>query len=217
MRTPEIEQTPGHISPTLPESSTPIILGPLGLPSRAALLAACRDAAERATTDQRRAAVVGVLKEALRTGRDVISRTLVAHPFSGTSVAKAYSDLTETVVAAALDAAQDILHPLPFPTDAERLAVLAVGGFGRGHMAPFSDVDLLFLTPWKQTAWGESLIESVLYTLWDLKLKVGQSVRTVEECLRLGDEDITIRTAMLERKHIWGDAGLSAELDSGSG
>ena len=52
-------------------------------------------------------------------------------------------------------------------------------------MAPFSDVDLLFVTPYKQTPWGESLIESVLYILWDLRLKVGHAVRTVDDCLRL--------------------------------
>ena len=55
-------------------------------------------------------------------------------------------------------------------------------------MAPFSDVDLLFLTPYKQTAWGESLIESVLYCLWDLQLKVGHAIRTVDDCLRLARE-----------------------------
>ena len=64
--------------------------------------------------------------------------------------------------------------------------MLAVGGYGRAEMAPFSDVDLLFVTPYKQTPWGESLIESVLYCLWDLRLKVGHSVRTVDDCLRQG-------------------------------
>ena len=44
-----------------------------------------------------------------------------------------------------------------------------MGGYGRGEMAPFSDVDLLFLTPYKITAWAESVIESMLYMLWDLQ------------------------------------------------
>ena len=77
------------------------------------------------------------------------------------------------------------LHPAPIRTKGQRLAVVAVGGTGRGEMAPYSDVDLLFLTPYKQTAWGESVIESMLYVLWDLKLKVGQSVRSVNDCIRL--------------------------------
>ncbi|MFP4328391.1 MAG: [protein-PII] uridylyltransferase, partial [Paracoccaceae bacterium] len=95
----------------------------------------------------------------------------------------------------------------------ERLALLAVGGYGRGEMAPFSDVDLLFLTPWKITAWAESVIESMLYILWDLKLKVGHSSRTVKDCLRLGAEDFTIRTAMLEQRFLCGHAVLADDLD----
>ena len=104
------------------------------------------------------------------------------------------------------------LHPCPSPTGGERLAILGVGGYGRGEMAPFSDVDLLFLTPWKVTPWAETVVESMLYLLWDLKLKVGHSTRTVKDCLRLGTEDYTIRTALLERRTICGDDALPEEL-----
>jgi [protein-PII] uridylyltransferase len=79
-------------------------------------------------------------------------------------------------------------------------------------MAPHSDVDLLFLTPWKITPWAEAVIESMLYMLWDLKLKVGHSSRTVADCLRLGRDDITIRTALLEHRFICGHAPLETEL-----
>jgi [protein-PII] uridylyltransferase len=84
------------------------------------------------------------------------------------------------------------------------VAVLAVGGYGRAEMAPHSDVDLLFLTPWKITPWAESVIESMLYMLWDLRLKVGHASRTVKDCLRLAREDMTIRTALLEYRFIAG-------------
>ena len=80
-------------------------------------------------------------------------------------------------------------------------------------MAPFSDVDLLFITPYKQTAWGESLIESVLYCLWDLRLKVGHAVRTADDCLRLARQDITIRTSLLENRFIWGERALADTLN----
>ena len=90
---------------------------------------------------------------------------------------------------------------------------MAVGGYGRAEMAPFSDVDLLFLTPYKQTAWGESVIESVLYTLWDLRLKVGYATRTVDDCIRLGREDFTIRTALLENRFLAGEESLAGDLD----
>ena len=79
-------------------------------------------------------------------------------------------------------------------------------------MAPFSDVDLLFLTPYKQTPWGESLIESALYCLWDLRLKVGHSVRTIDDCLRYARSDVTVRTSLLEHRYLWGDATLAHRL-----
>src|SRR5690606_7366498 len=104
------------------------------------------------------------------------------------------------------------LHPLATPTEAERLAILAVGGYGRAEMAPHSDIDLLFLTPWKVTAWAESVIESMLYILWDLRLKVGHATRTTRDCIRLGREDYTIRTALLEHRFIVGDDALAEEL-----
>ena len=79
-------------------------------------------------------------------------------------------------------------------------------------MAPFSDVDLLFLTPYKITVWAEKVIESTLYILWDLKLKVGHSSRTVRDCIRLGTEDFTIRTAMLEHRFLYGDLALGRDV-----
>jgi [protein-PII] uridylyltransferase len=81
-------------------------------------------------------------------------------------------------------------------------------------MAPFSDVDLMFLTPYKQTPWGESVIEAVLYILWDLKLKVGQSVRSIAESVRLAKSDITIRTSLLETRFLWGDEAMAVKLDN---
>ena len=124
----------------------------------------------------------------------------------------AQAGLTDVLVQVTLAAAMR-LHPLANPTDAERIAVLGVGGYGRAEMAPQSDVDLLFLTPWKITPWAESVIETMLYMLWDLKLKVGHSSRTVKDCIRLGREDITIRTALLEHRFICGHAPLAEELD----
>lgn len=123
-----------------------------------------------------------------------------------------YSELTDQLVRAAVWVAETYLHPLPNPTKNERLSVLAVGGYGRAEMAPQSDVDLLFLTPYKTTPWAESVIESVLYILWDLRLKVGHASRSVRDCLKLGAEDFTIRTAMLELRPVCGDTALAAEL-----
>ena len=142
-----------------------------------------------------------------------LEAAFAAQPRAAALLIGAQAHLTDVLVAVAHRVAEDHLHPLPNPTSSERLAVVAVGGYGRAEMAPHSDVDLLFLTPWKLTPWAESVIESMLYILWDLKLKVGHSSRTVADCLRLGREDITIRTALLEHRFIAGDRDLQLELD----
>ncbi|MPT21760.1 MAG: [protein-PII] uridylyltransferase, partial [Starkeya sp.] len=94
----------------------------------------------------------------------------------------------------------------------ERIAVLAVGGYGRGEMAPHSDVDIAFLTPIRPTAWCEQVIEAILYFLWDLGLKVGHSTRSVDECIRQARGDMTIRTALLEARLLIGEKTLFEEL-----
>ncbi len=99
------------------------------------------------------------------------------------------------------------------PDDAEHMAIVATGGYGRGLLAPGSDIDLLFLLPYKQTAWGESVIEYMLMLMWDLGQKVGHATRSVEQTIRLSLADITIRTAVLDSRLIHGDASLLAELE----
>jgi [protein-PII] uridylyltransferase len=136
-----------------------------------------------------------------------------ATPRAARALITAQARLTDVLVEVAFEAAL-LLHPVSNPTEAERVAILGVGGYGRGEMAPQSDVDLLFLSPWKITPWAEAVTETMLYLLWDLKLKVGHASRTVKDCLRLGREDVTIRTALLEHRHIAGDLALSADLDS---
>ena len=110
------------------------------------------------------------------------------------------------------DAVVRHLYPAANPSSGERLAVAATGGYGRGTLAPGSDVDLLFLLPYKQTAWGESVVEAMLYVLWDLKLKVGHATRSVEECLREAQADMTIRTSLLEARFLFGDRELFDNL-----
>ena len=92
------------------------------------------------------------------------------------------------------------------------MAVVATGGYGRGLLAPGSDIDLLFLLPYKQTAWGESVAEAILYCLWDIGLKVGHATRSVDECIRQAKADMTIRTAILEARFLLGDRKLFDEL-----
>src|SRR5499427_4435617 len=110
------------------------------------------------------------------------------------------------------DAATRHLYRSPVPTGAERMAVVATGGYGRGLMAPESDIDLLFILPYKQTAWGEQVAEAILYCLWDMELKVGHATRSVDESIRQARGDMTIRTAILETRFLAGDQPLYDEL-----
>ncbi len=103
------------------------------------------------------------------------------------------------------------LHRNPNPTTSERMVLIAVGGYGRGEMAPHSDVDIGFLTPWKVNGWCEQVIESILYSLWDMGLKVGHSSRSLDEMVRESKRDMTVRTALLEARYIWGDTRLYDE------
>ena len=99
------------------------------------------------------------------------------------------------------------------PTESERIAVCVVGGSGRGEMAPFSDVDILFLLANKKgSAFTENVTEHMLYMLWDLGFKVGHSTRSIDQCISLAKEDQTILTALLDVRYLSGDEDLANAL-----
>jgi [protein-PII] uridylyltransferase len=160
-----------------------------------------------------RAEATRLLREALAHGRGEIARRLEEKPWQGSEAAAAYAFLTDQILRLVHDLALGE-HPVANPTDAERLLVMAVGGYGRGEMALHSDVDLAFVTPWKPTGWAERVVESMLYLLWDLKLKVGQSIRSVDELVRIAAKDHTVRTALLEARYVWGDETLYDEVQA---
>jgi [protein-PII] uridylyltransferase len=101
---------------------------------------------------------------------------------------------------------QGVVQTLP-------LALVATGGYGRGTLAPGSDIDLLFVVSPEALKDSTPIIETLLHVLWDLKLKVGHATRSVEECIRAAKEDVTIRTALLERRFLCGDTTLFQDLD----
>src|SRR5258708_14846300 len=116
--------------------------------------------------------------------------------------------MQDEVIRLLFEFAKTHLYPAQNPSEAERIAIVATGGYGRGILAPGSDIDLLFLLPYKQTAWSESIAEAILYALWDMGLKVGHATRTVQECIRQSKADMTIRTAILEARFLLGDRKL---------
>ena len=192
------------------ESAPELICPPERIIDTGAIIARLDDAAQGGTNG---AALRKLLLDELRTGREAgraaIAEAFAENPTAALPTTRAYSWLTDQIIQIALHFATRHKHRSSHQTEAERLAILAVGGYGRGEMAPFSDVDLLFLTPYKITPWAESVIETMLYLLWDLKLKVGHASRTIRDCLRLGREDFTIRTALLEHRFLAGDAALA--------
>ena len=116
-----------------------------------------------------RGTVAALLREGFDAARARAARKLEAGT-GGVEVARLYSAAADEMLTALWRFATEVLYPAPNPTEAERMALLAVGGYGRGVLAPFSDLDLLFLRPWKSNARTESVTEFVLYVLWDLGL-----------------------------------------------
>nr|WP_269667581.1 [protein-PII] uridylyltransferase [Sulfitobacter guttiformis] len=162
------------------------------------------------TSADARAAIVQVLRQAQTKGRAAIAEAFAAAPFDATAMTASYTYLTDGMVKSVLNVTTRTLYPAP--SDAAALSVIGVGGYGRGEMAPFSDVDLLFLVPAKITPWASNVIEAMLYILWDLKLKVGHSSRTIRDCVQLAKEDYTIQTALLEHRYVCGDVELAETL-----
>ena len=156
-----------------------------------------------------RRAAIETLQTALASGRDE-ARKALEDGGTGRACAEALSAETDELLRVALEMSARWLAPVEpgqkLPT------IVAVGGYGRGMLAPFSDIDLLFLLPDKPPPGVEKVVESLLYVLWDLKQKVGHATRTVDECLKQARADMTIRTTLLEARFIIGDKGLFETL-----
>ena len=176
---------------------------------RHALTALARETPDPGTL---RKSGLGLIKQAFQQGRDKIQHQVEAEGLSGLAAARALSALQDAIIQVIYDFAVKHVYYAQNPSSAERIAIVATGGYGRGELAPGSDIDLLFVRPFKQTAWGESVIEFILYMLWDLGLKVGHATRSLAECVRLSKLDVTIRTAILETRYLWGDRGLYDDL-----
>ncbi len=132
-------------------------------------------------------------------------RTAIADEFrthrKGKTTAEAYTTLADTLILGIL---RGIL-PTPIP----QFAILATGGYGRRMMAPYSDIDLLFLFEGEDEATLKPLVECLLYCLWDQGFKVGHATRSIENCLKLAREDLSIFTSLLDARFLHGDAAYA--------
>ena len=157
-----------------------------------------------------KSAALSLLKVELAAGRQAAQQQLDADN-NGRRCAGALSALHDHLIGALFRLACKVYHA-GAPSNAQHMAVIATGGYGRGLLAPKSDIDLLFLLPYKQTPWGESVAEFMLYILWDLGLKVGHATRSIDQCLQLARVDMTIRTSLLDSRHICGSTALVEDL-----
>ncbi|HEY7302177.1 MAG TPA: [protein-PII] uridylyltransferase [Xanthobacteraceae bacterium] len=160
-----------------------------------------------------RTAVAQRLKAAVGEGRRVAERLLLEDR-RGRLCAERLSFMQDEIIGLLFEFAKKHLYPIQNPSEAEQMAIVATGGYGREILAPWSDIDLLFLLPYKKTAWSESIAEAILYALWDIGLKVGHATRTVAESIRQAKADMTVRTAILEARYLLGERRLYDELMS---
>ena len=155
-----------------------------------------------------REAALGAFRRHLARIQAYVRHGFEQEQLSGLQAARLLGALVDGVVGALFEhATRDTGLPNP-----ERLSVAATGGYGRGVLAPFSDIDLLFLTGPEPDPDTLQVVEYILYFLWDLGLKVGHATRSIEDCLIEGAKDTTIRTALLDARFLTGDARLFADF-----
>ncbi|MEP1205734.1 MAG: [protein-PII] uridylyltransferase [Rhizobiaceae bacterium] len=155
--------------------------------------------------------VLALLKQVSQEGRQKVE-TLLMDDGAGNQCARRLSHLQDELIRCLYDFAIVHVFRAANLSAGERMAIISVGGYGRGTLAPGSDLDLLFLLPYKQTALGESIVEYMLYMLWDMGYKVGHATRNVDQCISLSKDDLTIRTSILEARFLWGEQSLYDEL-----
>jgi [protein-PII] uridylyltransferase len=148
--------------------------------------------------------VADILRGALIHGRKEIAHRLADQPGEGRAAAQATAFLHDQIVRLAFDFVME--RVLDDPVGG--IALVGLGGTGRGEMAPGSDLDLMVLTARAPEASEEQAAEAILHLLWDLKIKVGHSIRSTGQLIALSKQDMTVRTAFLEARWLWGDSAL---------
>ena len=155
-----------------------------------------------------REAALGAFRRHLARIQQHVQHTFEQDQITGLQAARLLGKLTDGLISALYEhAIADTGLGEP-----EHLSVAGTGGYGRGVLAPFSDIDLLFLTARQPTRQTLQVVEYMLYFLWDLGVKVGHATRSIDDCLAEGAKDTTIRTALLDARHIAGDAPLFAQF-----
>jgi [protein-PII] uridylyltransferase len=146
---------------------------------------------------------------------DSVRRELADRHFAGASGTEIVAAMTLAMddLVRALFRYADAEHGRRIPKLDQKITVVARGGYGRGELNPQSDVDLLFLHDYKRGPYAEIVTEIILHALWDAGLIVGHGVRTAKDCVRLANDDLKEKTALLDARFLCGDEKLYADLD----
>ncbi len=130
----------------------------------------------------------------------------------GQEISTALATLAEDVIAQLYRAALEDLEPNVRHQLAERISLVALGGFGRGEMSPHSDIDIMFLYRGNPADSAQEFSSALLRHLWDVGFQVGHSVRTIDDCIALGKSDVSAKTALMESRFLIGSAALFREF-----
>jgi len=175
-----------------------------------AIMAQAKAAGDSPNKASVRAQVLAAFKETMEHGRSEIQRRFEEREAPGVATLQAGAFLLDQVIRS--------LHEFTtlrvFPKiQRDHMALIATGGYGRAEIAPYSDLDLMFLLHQKAGPDFTRAVEWMLYMLWDLGLKVGHATRTVAEAVELAKSDVTICTSLLEARWISGDNALFKTLE----
>lgn len=162
----------------------------------------------RASFEEKRPLYLAASRRFLTHYREAIKQKHRAG-LSGIATVEAITAMTDTLV---LKLFNSILQDVDREKRVDDLTLVAVGGYGRAELNPFSDIDLMFLHGGKQLQLVEEIAQKLLYFLWDMRLDVGYSVRTVSDCIEMGKSDSTVRTAMLDSRFLGGSEALFREF-----
>ncbi|MBF0444266.1 MAG: nucleotidyltransferase domain-containing protein, partial [Magnetococcales bacterium] len=141
--------------------------------------------------------LIALFRLALGTGQKRLQRRHLTRA-SGQYIVEGRAKLVDAI----LQRIFNLLHSNPIK---QPFSLIATGGYGRGELAPFSDIDLLFLISDEMSEDQEASVERMLYCLWDLGLDIGHAVRTIDDCVQQARQDLEIRTSMLESRFLAGD------------
>ncbi|MBF0194839.1 MAG: [protein-PII] uridylyltransferase [Magnetococcales bacterium] len=151
----------------------------------------------RSVNQDQRQQLIALFRLALGTGQKRLQRRHLTRA-SGQYIVEGRTKLVDAI----LQRIFNLLHHNPVK---QPFSLIATGGYGRGELAPFSDIDLLFLISDELSEDQEASVERMLYCLWDLGLDIGHAVRTIDECVQQARQDLEIRTSMLESRFLAGD------------